>query len=54
MYDEDDKIPREAAFEIVSIALYGLEKIKRSMNIKDVDFLILRMQDIRQQIEEMR
>ena len=54
MYDADDKIPREAAFEVIDIALYGLEKIRRSMNIKDVDFLTLRMQDIRQQIEEMR
>lgn len=54
MYDEDDKIPREAAMEAVDFALYYLGKIKKSMDIRDVDNLISHMQDIRKQIERMK
>lgn len=47
-------IPRETALYVVNLALYGLEKIKRSMNIRDVDTLLLLMLDIREQIERMK
>lgn len=54
MYDENDKIPREAALYVVNLALHGLEKIKRSMNVRDVDFLLLYMLDIKEQIKRMK
>ena len=54
MYNEDDKIPREAAMEVVDFTLFYLERIKISMDIRDVDNLISHMKVIRKKIEEMK